>query len=109
MPTVHEPGGGDSPTTPDAKCVLHLYVAGNTGNSIRAVERAKAFCETHLKGRYELTVIDLYQQPELPEDEPILAVPTLVKRLPPPLRRLIGDLSNAGRLLIALDIEQEDT
>ena len=89
------------------KYVLRLYVAGNTPQSTRAIERAKTFCESHIKGRYELTVVDLYQQPEATEDEQIIAAPTLVKKLPPPFRQLIGDLSNTSRLLLALDIDLE--
>ncbi|MFO1424085.1 MAG: circadian clock KaiB family protein [Candidatus Competibacteraceae bacterium] len=87
------------------KFVLRLYVAGNSPQSTRAIERAKAFCESHLKGRYELTVVDLYQHPEATQNEQIIAAPTLVKTLPPPLRQLIGDLSNTSRLLLALDID----
>lgn len=87
------------------KFVLRLYVAGNSPQSTRAVERARAFCESHLKGRYELTIVDLYQHPEVTQDEQIIAAPTLVKTLPPPLRQLIGDLSNTSRLLLALDID----
>lgn len=85
--------------------VFQLYVAGNSPQSTRAVERAKAFCEAHIKGAYQLKVIDLYQQPELAEQAQIVAAPTLVKSLPLPLRQLIGDLSNTSRLLLALDID----
>ncbi len=87
------------------KFVLRLFVAGNTPKSARAIERAKAFCARYLGDDYELTVVDLYQQPEAAQAEQIVAVPTLLKKLPPPLRHLIGDLSNTPRLLIALDIE----
>ena len=91
------------------KFLLKLYVAGTSPMSQRAVDRAKRFCETYLPGAYELRVIDVYQQPELAEEAQILALPTLVKRLPPPLRQLIGDLSDTNRLLIALDINLPDS
>lgn len=101
----------DNPTNPESgdderapAFVLKLFVAGNSPMSQRAIERARHFCETYLQGNYELTVIDLYQQPEMAEEAQIIAAPTLVKKLPPPLRQLIGDLSNTSRLLIALDI-----
>lgn len=94
----------DASDTPAPAFVLRLYVAGNSPMSQRAIERANHFCETYLKGNYKLSIIDLYQQPELAEEAQILAVPTLVKSLPPPLRQLIGDLSHTDRLLIALEI-----
>jgi len=77
-----------------AKYVLRLYVSGSTSKSALAVENIKRICEQHLKNRYDLEVIDIYQQPNLARDEQIVAVPTLIKRFPPPVRRLIGDLSN---------------
>jgi len=89
----------------EGKYILRLYTAGMTRQSTRAIENLKAICEERLKGRYELTVIDLYQQPELAQEEAILAAPTLVKTLPLPLRRLIGDLSDTRRVLLALDIK----
>jgi len=87
-----------------AKYVLRLYVSGSTLKSALAVENIKRICEQHLKNRYDLEVIDIYQQPNLARDEQIVAVPTLIKRLPPPLRRLIGDLSNLKRVLFGLDL-----
>lgn len=84
--------------------VLRLYVAGTTPRSMRAILDARAFCESHLADRYELEVIDIYQQPDLARDEQIIAVPTLVRSLPPPLRRLVGDLSNEERVLAGLEI-----
>ena len=86
--------------------ILRLYVAGNAPVSQRAIERAQQFCETYLKGNYQLSIIDLYQQPELAEEAQIVAIPTLVKSLPLPLRQLIGDLSHTDRLLIALEIPE---
>ena len=87
-----------------AKYVLRLYVSGSTLKSALAVENIKRICEQHLKNRYDLEVIDIYQQPNLARDEQIVAVPTLIKRLPPPLRRLIGDLSNLRKVLFGLDL-----
>ena len=87
-----------------AKYVLRLYVSGSTLKSALAVENIKRICEQHLKNRYDLEVIDIYQQPNLARDEQIVAVPTLIKRLPPPLRRLIGDLSNPKKVLFGLDL-----
>jgi circadian clock protein KaiB len=87
-----------------AKYVLRLYVSGSTSKSALAVENIKRVCEQHLKNRYDLEVIDIYQQPSLARDEQIVAVPALIKRSPPPLRRLIGDLSNLKKVLLGLDL-----
>ena len=87
-----------------AKYVLRLYVSGSTLKSALAVENIKRICEQHLKNRYDLEVIDIYQQPNLARDEQIVAVPTLIKGLPPPLRRLIGDLSDVKKVLFGLDL-----
>lgn len=98
------PAASTTGSTADSTFVLRLYVAGNSPQSQRAIERAKLFCERHLKGDYELSIVDLYQQPELAGEAQILALPTLVKSLPRPLQQFIGDLSNTDRLLLALDI-----
>jgi circadian clock protein KaiB len=87
-----------------AKYILRLYISGSTSKSSLAVENIKRVCEQHLKNRYDLEVIDIYQQAHLARDEQIVAVPTLIKRLPPPLRRLIGDMSNLEKLLFGLDL-----
>lgn len=87
-----------------ARYKLRLYVAGVTPRSARAIANIKEICEEHLKGLYDLQVIDLYQQPLLAEGEQIIAVPTLIRKLPQPLRRIIGDLSDRERVLIGLDI-----
>ncbi len=84
--------------------LLRLYVAGMTPRSERAIANIKAICEEHLKGRYDLRVVDVYQHPALAAGEQIIALPTLIKKLPPPLRRIIGDLSNRERVLIGLDL-----
>ena len=83
---------------------LRLYVAGMTPRSSRAISNIKLICEEHLQGRYDLKVFDIYQQ-VLTEGEQIVAVPTLVKVLPPPLRRIIGDLSNREKVLVGLDLK----
>ena len=97
---------GDGPETGEsaARYTLRLYVAGMTSRSARAVENVRAFCEKHLGGRYDLQVIDVYQQPALARSEQLIAAPTLIKKLPLPLRRLIGDMSNEDRILVGLDL-----
>jgi circadian clock protein KaiB len=89
----------------ETKVALRLYVSGSTSKSVLAVKNIKRICEEHLKNRYDLEVIDIYQQPNLARDEQIVALPTLIKRSPLPLRRLIGDLSNQKKVLIGLDLE----
>jgi circadian clock protein KaiB len=84
--------------------MLRLYIAGATPQSVRAIANVKKICEEYLQGRYELEVIDLYQQPQLAHGEQIIALPTLIKKLPPPLRRVIGDMSNTERVLAGLDL-----
>jgi circadian clock protein KaiB len=86
------------------KYVLRLYITGMTPNSKKAVENVKKICEEYLQGRYELEVIDIYQQPALAQGEQIVAAPTLIKKLPGPLRRLIGDMSNTEKVLVGLDL-----
>ena len=92
-----------------AQYVLRLYVAGLTPNSTRAVDRVKKICEEYLQGRYELEVIDLYQQPVLAQGEQIIAAPTLIKKLPLPLRKIIGDMTNVERMLVGLDLRPKNT
>ena len=87
--------------------ILRLYVTGMTPRSTEAFATIKALCEERLLGRYELEVIDIYQHPQLAIDEQIIAVPTLVKKLPAPLRRLVGDLSNEERVLLGLDLRRK--
>lgn len=86
------------------KYILRLYIAGNTPQSVRAILKIREICETHLKGRYQLEVIDIHQQPALAKGEQIIAVPTLVRYLPVPLKKMIGDLSKTERILFGLDI-----
>lgn len=84
--------------------ILKLYVTGMTSRSARAIENLRTLCDKHLPSRYEMQVIDVYQQPDLARLEQIVAVPTLIKKLPLPLRRLIGDMSDEQRVLVGLDI-----
>ena len=83
---------------------LRLYVAGQTAKSIRAFENLKKICEEHLAGKYTIEVVDLSANPRLAKGDQILALPTLVRRLPPPLRKIIGDLSDSERVLVGLDL-----
>ncbi len=87
--------------------VLRLYLTGTTPQSMRAVANVKKICEEHLKGSYELEVIDLYQQPKLAQGEQIIATPTLIKKLPLPLRRIIGNMSKTERVLVGLDLRKK--
>ena len=89
--------------------VLRLYVSGSTLKSAQAVENIKRVCEEHLKDRYHLEVIDIFQQPHLARGEQIVAVPTLIKRLPLPLRRFIGDMSNQEKVLLGLDLQERES
>ena len=92
-------------TSKEEKYILRLYVTGITPRSTKAIANAKKICEEHLKGRYELDVIDIYQQPKLAKDEQIIATPTLIKKLPLPLRRLIGDMADTERFLMGIDLK----
>ncbi len=86
---------------------LRLYVAGKTEKSMEAFENLKRIAEEHLKGRYSIEVIDLLENPQLAEGDQILAIPTLVRKLPPPMRKIIGDLSNTERVIVGLDIKSK--
>lgn len=88
----------------EEKVHLRLYVAGQTPKSLAAIANLKRMCEEHLAGGYTIEVVDLQVTPQLAAGDQIVAVPTLIRRLPPPLRRVIGDLSNAERVLVGLDI-----
>ncbi len=87
---------------------LRLYVAGQTPKSVLALANLKQICEEHLRGRYEIEVIDLRLDPQLASGDQILAVPTLVRRLPEPIKKIIGDLSNTERVLVGLDLSVRD-
>ena len=88
-----------------AEWQLRLYVAGQTPKSMAALENLKRLCESHLVGRYEIEVIDLLVHPTLAAGDQILAVPTLVRKFPEPIRKIIGDLSNEGKVLVGLDVQ----
>ena len=90
--------------TEDEKYILRLYVAGQTPKSMAAFANLKRICEEHMKGRYQIEVVDLLVNPSLSKDDQILALPTLVRRLPAPIKKIIGDLSNTERVLVGLDI-----
>jgi len=87
------------------KYAMRLYITGATARSTRAITNLRRLCDEHLPGRYELRIIDVYQQPELARDGQIIAAPTLVKMLPAPLRRFIGDMSNTRNILNGLEIQ----
>jgi circadian clock protein KaiB len=91
-------------TPPAERYVLRLYVTGMTSRSARAVTNLRTICDEYLEGRYDLEVIDIYQQPVLTKGEQIIAAPTLIKKLPLPMRRIIGDMSNRERVLLGLDL-----
>lgn len=94
-------------TGPDEeRWLLRLYVAGQSPKSLVALDNLRTICEEQLKGRYEIEVIDLLENPRLAKDDQILAVPTLVRRLPLPLRRMIGDVSDTERVLVGLDLRR---
>ena len=94
--------------TDERQYVLRLYVSGMTPNSRRAVENTKKICDEYLKGHYELDIIDIYQQPILAREDQIVAVPTLVKLFPSPLRKFIGDMSQTERILTGLDLRKKN-
>ena len=103
------------PAPPEAKprkaapgrYILRLYVAGLMPKSTLAIANIKNICEEHLQGQYELEVIDLYQQPQLAQRDQIVAIPALIKKLPLPLRRIIGDMSDTERVLVGLDLRRK--
>ena len=101
---VHESGTATT-ATPKAYR-LRLYVAGQTPKSVLAFTNLKQICEDHLQGRYEIEIVDLLENPQLAQGDQILAVPTLVRRLPEPIKKIIGDLSNTERVLVGLDLQE---
>jgi circadian clock protein KaiB len=89
--------------------VLRLYVAGLSSRSAAAIQNVRRICDEHLAGRYDLEVVDLYEHPTLARGEQIIAAPTLIKELPLPLRRLIGDMADSNRVLVGLDLRPSGT
>jgi circadian clock protein KaiB len=90
----------------DEKWELRLYTAGQTPKSLAAIKNLKRVCEEHLAGRYEIEIIDLLKNPRLAKDDQIVAIPTLVRKLPDPVRKIIGDLSDTERALVGLQLKQ---
>src|SRR5688572_2016999 len=103
MQLSENPSGAASAN--DSAYRLRLYVAGQTPKSVLALTNLKQICEEHLQGRYEIEVIDLLENPQLARGDQILALPTLVRRLPEPIKKIIGDLSNKERVLVGLDLQ----
>ena len=91
----------------DTRWVLKLYVAGQSPKSVKAFKNLKTICEDHLKGKYEIVVIDLLKEPLLGKGDQILAIPTLIRQLPEPVKKIIGDLSNTERVLVGLDLQPQ--
>jgi circadian clock protein KaiB len=87
--------------------VLRLYVTGSTPRSARAITNIRTLCDRHLEGRYDLEIVDIYQQPTLASGDQIIAAPTLIRRLPQPLRKVIGDLSDEEQFLVGLDLSPQ--
>ena len=106
-PTRPAPPGAKPPKAASSRYVLRLYVAGLMPKSTLAIANMKRICEEDLQGRYELEVIDLYQQPQLAQRDQIVAVPMLIKKLPLPLRRIIGDMSDTERVLVGQDLRRK--
>ncbi len=104
MPTKKKGSKREKTSGKKKEWELRLYVAGQTAKSLTAFSNLKAICEEHLKGQYRIEVIDLLENPKLARGDQILALPTLVRRLPTPLKKIIGDLSNKERVLVGLDV-----
>lgn len=95
--------------TDDPLYELRLYIAGQTPKSVRAIENLKRVCEEHLAGRYSIQIVDLMEQPRLARGDEIIAVPTLVRKLPEPIRHIIGDLSDTEKVLVGLQLRERGT
>jgi circadian clock protein KaiB len=106
LPTEAETMEAAAATDAAIRYVLRLYITGSTPNSTRAISNIRKICEEHLEGRYDLEVVDISQYPSLAEGEQIIAAPTLIKKLPLPLRRFIGDMSQTDRILLGLDLRE---
>lgn len=101
--------GPENPEDKSTTWLLRLYVAGHTPKSIAAFNNLKRICETHLKGLYQIEVVDLLVNPQLAKGDQIIAVPTLVRQLPPPVKKIIGDLAKEERVLIGLDLKSANS
>jgi circadian clock protein KaiB len=104
MKRQHEQNSEDVQTLDPSHWQLRLYVAGQTPKSVAAFSNLKSLCEEHLAGRYEIEVVDLLENPQLARGDQIVAIPTLVRKLPEPIRKIIGDLSNTERVLVGLQL-----
>ena len=104
--TPHDARAEQDADAPDDRWVLKLYVAGQTARSLAALENLKSICEGHLGGKYTIEVVDLAQNPRLARTDQIVAVPTLVRKLPEPMRKIIGDLSNQQRVIVGLRLDE---
>ena len=102
---VGKPSSGGAAKPKRMEWELRLYVAGNTPNSIAAFSNLQQICEKHMGGRYRIEIIDLFENPQLARGDQIIAVPTLVRQLPSPIKKIIGDLSNTERVLVGLDLK----
>jgi circadian clock protein KaiB len=107
MPTVAKRSAARRKPLPSERWNLRLYVAGQTPRTAAALANLKKICEQHLAGRYEIEMVDLLRNPQLAAGDQILAVPTLVRKLPPPMKKLIGDLADEDRVLVGLDLRHE--
>ena len=106
MPAKKKPVSKEAETNlKDEKWVLKLYVAGQTPNCVKAFSNLKKICEEHLKGSYRIVVIDLLEEPQLAKGDQITAIPTLIRKLPPPIRKIVGNLSKTDRVLVGLDLK----
>ncbi len=104
MTGPHGPDAAAEETAPAETWELRLYVTGRSPKCVRAIENLQVACERYLSGRYRIEVVDLLENPRLAVDDEILAVPTLVRKLPPPIRKIVGDLSDTDRLLVGLQL-----
>jgi len=100
------PSASEGQPDPEGRWELRLYVAGQTPKCVKAFANLKRLCEEHLAGQYRIEVIDLTERPQLAEGDQIFAIPTLVRKLPEPVKKIIGDLSNTERVLVGLDIRE---
>ncbi len=105
MTTESKPESSPVGPAETQKWILRLYVAGKTAKSVTAFANLKRICETHLKGQYQIEIVDLIENPSLAKEDQIVAIPTLVRRLPPPLKKIIGSLADEERVLVGLDVE----
>jgi circadian clock protein KaiB len=103
---MNEPHGTAQATSAESGDLwdLRLYVTGRSAKCLRAIDNLRSACEEHLAGRYRIEVVDLLENPQLAADDQILAVPTVVRKLPPPMRKIVGDLSDTDRLLVGLQL-----